>query len=124
MLEYLIAETRRANANERSCRRHFVCLPEEDTVAVKIDAVTVSAPLPTQLIFPSVARAYAMRSVLYLSLITNIEFGGLIKAVFIIEHTEGYVFIGRMRIIRLLVTLVHRVRVVGVVERNDLKPEP
>ena len=30
MLEYLIAETRKANANERSFRRHFVCLPEED----------------------------------------------------------------------------------------------
>ena len=43
MLEYLIAETRKANANERSFRRHFVCLPEEDTVAAKIGAVTASA---------------------------------------------------------------------------------
>lgn len=43
MLEYLIAETRIANANERSFRRHFVCLLEEDTVAAKISAVTASA---------------------------------------------------------------------------------
>ena len=43
MLEYLIAATRKANANERSFRRHFICLPEEDTVAAKIGAVTASA---------------------------------------------------------------------------------
>ena len=43
MLGYLIAETRKANANERSFRRHFVCLLEEDTVAAKISAVTASA---------------------------------------------------------------------------------
>ena len=42
MLGYLIAETRKANANERSFRRHFVCLPKEDTVAAKIGSVTAS----------------------------------------------------------------------------------
>ena len=43
MLEYLIAATRKANANERRYRRHFICLPEEDTVAAKIGVVTASA---------------------------------------------------------------------------------
>lgn len=43
MLEYLIAETRKAMLNERGFRRHFVCLPEEDTVAAKIGAATASA---------------------------------------------------------------------------------
>lgn len=43
MLEYLIAETHKANANERRFRRHVVCLPEEDTIVAKIGSVTVSA---------------------------------------------------------------------------------
>lgn len=42
-LEYLIAEELKANAEERRLRRHFVALPEDETAAAKMGAMTASA---------------------------------------------------------------------------------